>query len=280
MQVVRVLNNNTVLAGRPDGSKVVLMGKGLGFGRRLGDPVDRSAIQHTFVPGGSHPIGRLADLVGDLPIEITQTAGTIMRIGHERTGVPVTQALLLAIADHLAFAVRRGDHGAAAYPLAWEVSQLFPDELAVGRAALELIATDHGVRLPPEEATAFALHFVNAQLAGGDLSRTVAMTRRITQLPDVVAAAMDVPLDHQSMSVARFVTHLRYLFVRLEQERQIADTPSLLEESVRAAHPRSYRAAERVREVLEMDGRHLLDDEVTYLALHVARLASDSDRPT
>lgn len=275
MQVVRVLNNNAVLASRPDGRRVVLMGKGIGFGKHLGDPVDEAAVRHTFVPGGPHPIGRLADLVGDLPIDITETAGLIIRAGQARAGVPATQALLLTVADHLTFAVRRGGHGSAAYPLAWEVSQLFPDELAAGREALRIIADRHGVHLPDEEATAFALHFVNAQFVG-DLSRTVAMTQRITQLLGVVGASLGIKPATDSLSVARFVTHLRYLFARVAQERQITDAPSPLSDTIRESHPRSFRTAERLREVLEMDARGITDDEVTYLALHVARLATDA----
>lgn len=280
MQVVRVLNNNAVLAARPDGCRVVLMGKGVGWGKHLGDTVDPGAVQHTFVPDGTHTIARLADLVGDLPIEVTETAGLILRAGRERTGTTPTQALLLAVADHLALALVRGDHGAAAYPLAWEVSQLFPDELAVGREALEVVHARHGVRLPPEEATAFALHFVNAQFVGGDLTRTLAMTQRIARLLDVVAVSLDVPLEPDSMSVARFVTHLRYLFVRLDQGRDLPPGPSALAPVVREAHPRSWRTAERLREVLEMDARPLGEDEVTYLALHVARLATDAGTRT
>lgn len=280
MQVVRVLNNNAVLAARGDGARVVLMGKGIGWGRRLGDEVDPTAVQHTFVPDTSHPIGQLASLVGDLPIEVAQTAARIVGAARRRTGLQPTQALLLAVADHLAVALQRAGHGSPAYPLAWEVSQLFPDELAAGHDALQLIAEDHGAVLPREEATAFALHFVNAQAAGPGMAHTVAMTRRITQVLSVVAAALDVELDHQSMSVARFVTHLRYLFVRLARGDQVTETPSSLCASIRAAHPLSWRVAERLAEVVEMDGHRLSTDELGYLTLHIARLAQDLGRPT
>ncbi|WP_168581453.1 PRD domain-containing protein [Gephyromycinifex aptenodytis] len=275
MQVVRVLNNNAVLAQRNDGTRVVLMGKGLGFGRHLGDPVDVASVTQTFVPDGEHSIGRLAGLLGDLPLEITETAGRIVGAYRRRTGLEPTQALLLAVADHLSVAVRHRDHEAAAYPLAWEVAQLFPEELAAGREALDIIASDHDVRLPPEEATAFALHFVNAQVAGRNMAHTVAMTHRIRQVLSVVAAAFDTALDDQSMSVARFVTHLRYLFVRLAQQGQVTQAPALLIESIRTAHPNSWRVAERLQGVLVMDGHHLNEAELSYLTLHVARLATD-----
>lgn len=70
MWVVRVLNNNAVLASRRDGTKTVLFGKGIGFGKRLGDPVDMEQVTNTFVPDGSHPIGRLVGYLRDLPIEV------------------------------------------------------------------------------------------------------------------------------------------------------------------------------------------------------------------
>lgn len=275
MHVVRVLNNNAVLAQRNDGMRVVLMGKGLGFASVLGDPVDAEHVQHTFVPDGTHPVARLANLVADLPADVLEVTAEIAQRIHERTGMVIAQSLLLALADHISLAVRLPEHGKAAYPLAWEVAQLFPGELQLGREAIALVQQRLGVQLPPEEATAFALHFVNAQFSIDDMARTEQVTRRIRQVLDVVQSTLGLSLDAESMGVARFVTHLRYLFVRLERDRQISDESAVLREAIAAAHPRAHRAAQRLESIIDMDGRTLTSDEVAYLTLHIARLESE-----
>ena len=98
------------------------------------------------------------------------------------------------------------------------------------------------------------------------------MTRRIRQILDVVQAVLGRSLADDSMNVARFVTHLRYLFVRIEGGQQIQDGMAVTLAPAVAGIPGAQRAAERVSGLFEMDGAHLTRDEVSYLALHIARL--------
>lgn len=273
VQIARVLNNNAVLAVRDDGLRVVLMGKGIGFGTSLGDVVPPENIQHVFVPDDVHPLGNLTPLVSELPIEVMSVADAIVQRFHEHTTTRVGQSLLLALADHLAMAIKRPAASSfMTHPLAWEIAQLFPDELATARGALHLVRDRLGVQLPDSEAYALALHFVNAQFSTDDMARTEQVTRRINQVLDVVASALATAFEPSSMSVTRFVTHLRYLFVRLDQDAQIGDGSPLLREAIAAAHPDAHRAAQRVQLVIEADGRPLTDDELSYLTLHIARL--------
>ena len=41
MQAVKVFNNNAVSVVMPDGREAILVGNGLGFGRRPGDVIDK-----------------------------------------------------------------------------------------------------------------------------------------------------------------------------------------------------------------------------------------------
>ena len=50
MEILRVFNNNVVLARGQDGSEVVLTGRGLGFQAKPGGTVDESKVARTFVP--------------------------------------------------------------------------------------------------------------------------------------------------------------------------------------------------------------------------------------
>ena len=53
--------------------------------------------------------------------------GEVAELAHARLGIRVTQALVLPIADHLAFAIQRSRAGSEfIYPLRWEVAQLYP----------------------------------------------------------------------------------------------------------------------------------------------------------
>ena len=101
------------------------------------------------------------------------------------------------------------------------------------------------------------------------------MTEKLAQVMQVVANATGLEIKPDSMSAARFVTHMRYLFIRLESGKQITDSPPVLMTAVREAHPQAYHCAQRIRYLLEIGGARLTEDEVLYLSLHVARLVAD-----
>ena len=48
MQAVKVFNNNAVSVIMPDGREAILVGNGLGFGRRPGDVIDKSRVSKVY----------------------------------------------------------------------------------------------------------------------------------------------------------------------------------------------------------------------------------------
>ena len=135
---------------------------------------------------------------------------------------------------------------------------------------------DLNIELDPDEAVAFAMHFVNAQFATPGLSSTVRMTETITRMFDVIEQAFALTIDRRSMTATRFVTHLRYLFTRVASGKQIAESHSTLVDAIANAHPDAMVCAAKLQYFIEMGlSAHLTRDETGYLALHVARLVAD-----
>lgn len=261
-----------MLAQTGDGAKCVLVGKGIGWNKRLGDAVDMAAVTHRFVPDGTHTLPQLAAFISDIPLDIVLVAQKVVAALTARTAITGSQGLLLTVADHIHTARLRLETDEGDHPLGWEVAQLYPDEFAAGREAVAIVERELGWSLPNGEAVAFALHLINAAAGGGNMAKTADMTRRIRQILDVVQAVLGRSLADDSMNVARFVTHLRYLFVRIEGGQQIQDGMAVTLAPAVAGIPGAQRAAERVSGPFEMDGAHLTRDEVSYLALHIARL--------
>lgn len=134
-----------------------------------------------------------------------------------------------------------------------------------------------GIPLSSDEAVSVALHFVNAQFASSSgLGPAVQMTKMIAQISESIERTLGVRLDPNSMSTARFVTHLRYLFTRLASGRQWAEPQPTFVDAIANAHPEAMKAARRVRFLIEMGhDTELSPDETAYLALHIARLTMD-----
>lgn len=280
MKVSKVFNNNVVLAvDQTDGdAEVVLIGRGLGFGLRPGDDVDHARIEKTFRPGGQQTPERIAAFLEEIPADDIDLAEEIVRRGRARFGDHVGQHMLFPLADHLSFALRRAREGVTiTYPLQWEVSALYPQEVAFSKEILGLVAQERGVQLPDLEAIPFALHFVNARFGQDDLSATMQMTEVFAAVLDTVRGRLEIEIDEESLDATRFITHLRYLFLRQEKREKspAGMDQQALYDVVRATQPVEFACAQDVRGVLEKRFDWRLDhNEVLYLTLHVARLVA------
>jgi beta-glucoside operon transcriptional antiterminator len=277
VRVKRVLNNNSVLAVNEEGHEVVAIGRGLGHGRRPEDSLEGASIDQVFIASGDASSDRLAQFLSDIPLTYIRAAGKVAELAQERLGLRISQSLILPLADHLHFAAQRIHEGInVEFPLGWEVAQLYPKELATGQAAVQIANRALGIELQPEEAVAMALHFVNSQFASPGLNKTFQMTEIITQIFDIIDKAFDIQVDQQSMNAARFVTHLRYLFIRVASGEQITEPSTMLANAIAETHPEAWGCAAKIQFGLEMGLSAVLTrDEVAYLGLHVARLVSD-----
>ena len=94
-------------------------------------------------------------------------------------------------------------------PLVWEVSNLYPRETRLGQEALRLISDRLGVQLPPEEATAFALHFVSVGFSRQVIDRTVLMTQSLADIFSLVDSYRGQPLDRQGEAGGCFISCVR-----------------------------------------------------------------------
>ena len=276
MELLRVFNNNLVLALDEAGREVILTGRGLGFQARPGQAIDPARVVRVFVPADGRDPDHLAHLLSGIPPE------HILLVGLALTDVGLDKlsrnpALIIALADHVSFALRRISEGLdLEYPLLAEVQNLYAEEYAEAKALLAAINSRSKIQLPEAEAVGLALHLVNAGFATGDLSYTYTMTGVIQQMVAVIQQTFGLDLDPGSVSVGRFITHLRYLFVRIHQHKQLDQKHSPIGVVIRATYPHEVQCALRLASLVELRlGSPLTDDEVSYLALHVARVAAD-----
>lgn len=277
MRVSKVISNNAVLAIRDD-EDVVVLGAGIGFGLRVGDRVDGSRIERVFLAEDASD-DRLSLMLADIPLPFLRVASRIAELAHERLKTRMSQSLILPLADHLAFAARRHEEGTTiAFPLLWEVSQLYPAEYALGREAIDLARHDLKIDLDPDEAVAIAMHLVNAQFATPGHTAAMTMTETIARIIGVVEQTFGIEIDRHSMDCARFITHLRYVFARVSAGKQIVESRTTLLDAITKEHPEAVRCAYKVKYLIEtafvVD---LTDDETAFVGMHLARLLKAHD---
>lgn len=268
--VLKVLNNNVLLARSPDGREAILVGKGLGFGRSHGESVSRDdpAVEKIFTLK-DRDLTQYRSLLERTRSEILGVNEEVIALAATRLG-ELHPRLHVALGDHIAFAIERLKGGLEiTNPFAVEIRALFPEEYAVAREAARLIQERIGVDIPEGEVGFLTLH-LHAGRGSGQVGRSVKMTTLIKTLLNEIESSLNVRLDESALDYARLVTHLRFAMERIEKGLPFRNP---LLPGVRKEFPEAYVLATRLARLIEARlERRVPEEEVGYIAIHLERL--------
>lgn len=122
MQIAKVLNNNVVVVLDEHRREQVVMGRGLAFQKRPGDVLDDSKIEKVFALQSDELVGRLGELLSQIPLEVMTTCDRIIDLARGRLG-KLQESLYITLTDHCHFAIERQKKGIALRNvLLWEIS--------------------------------------------------------------------------------------------------------------------------------------------------------------
>ncbi|MDR1548613.1 MAG: PRD domain-containing protein [Hungatella sp.] len=278
-EFVKSLNNNIALAYDENHNEVVLFGNGIGFNRKKGDMVSESSVSKLFINDSNK---RLAPMVQNLSEDIVSATEEIIQYGSRILEKQLHASILIILADHLYFAIERAKKSQNVNnPLQWEVPHLYPREYEIGVKGVNLIEERLQVKLPPQEASFIALHFVNAQFESQDMSDTLKITEIISRILDIVSYHFQLILDEDSLYYSRFIVHLRYFIIR--QKTHMKDTIGLndedLLETVKIRYKKSYQCAVKIAKYLfDAYSWEVSKDEIIYLLLHIERITNVTNK--
>src|SRR5699024_1357721 len=197
---------------------------GLGFGRKVGQFVDPAAVEKTYRMEDKAGQRRLRELVEQIPLDHLQLTEELLAGIRAEIRQPLNESLLITLADHISFAIRRKEQGIEfKNPLSGSILCYYPTEYQLGQRCLAQIRRQCGVELNPDEAAFIALHIVNAEL-NTSMSEMYDITRLIDGVVEVVEYFYQQHFDHESLAFNRFVVHLRYFAQRLFQDKMMPDT--------------------------------------------------------
>lgn len=272
LKVLKVFNNNVVLARDELGREVVITGRGVGYQARPGGSIDQGLIVRRFVPADNPD--SVAKVLADIPPERLALVETLFAEAMRELGSPLPALAVVAVADHIHQAIERVARGEVMeYPMRAEVAHLHPDELSVAEVLLGKLNRTLEVPLPQGEAIALSMHLFHAVTGSPSMEQTFLQSKLIRQIFDIVHQAYGDEFDPDSIDAARFATHLRYFFARAQSGKQLVGGIPEVAQVVRQGSGRAFQLAQKIKALLELRLQlHVSDDELTYLTLHVARM--------
>lgn len=154
--VVKAFNHNVVLVSVPNSKdQMVIMAKGIGFGKRPGDIVtddqQENQIFKSYNGNETYP---------DVPYqeeEMEQLVGDIVVMASKRLALD-RKAVYHRLLDHIIFAVDRMNFGLPIEnPFLEEIATFYPKELEIARIAINMLNDRFSLKLNEDEAGFIAL---------------------------------------------------------------------------------------------------------------------------
>lgn len=186
-EVVRVLSSNAVLA-RHGEDELVLVGRGIGFGRSVGELIPAGAGQQEFIAAQSDKAQYL-NLVNSIDAEMFETISAAVDLAADLLG-ELHPSVYLLLTDHLVFAVARQREGQAILnPLLGEIRAVFPAEFGAAELVLQYINSRLGIDLPIDEAAFITLH-LNAARHGSNVKQPLQQANALAGINEYVYARL------------------------------------------------------------------------------------------
>lgn len=280
MKIKKILNNSVIISADIKKREIIVMGKGIAFGLKNGDPVDESKIEKIFLLKNSEETSKFSQLLSEVPQEYFEFTEKIVDFAKERLGKKLHNSIYITLTDHINTMVERSKlHAYIKNTMLWEIRRLYKEEFEVAKIIIGIINTRFGSVYDDDEAASITLHLVNAELEL-DIDETVKITKIINEILNIVKYHFRIIYDEESLSYYRFTIHLRFFAQRIFQNAAYDDTDdSELVQHIQNKYKESFRCALHIKKFLS-DLYHytVTEEECMYLIIHIEKLVRESKK--
>lgn len=214
-RIHKILNNNAVLSSDENGNEIIITGNGVGFGMHVGGSVLEKKNNRIYVPQSKGFLHRFSSLMNDIPYECFDEAENIKEMAEAQLHQELNQNLIIALADHISFAIsqyKEGEHSRVL--INEEIERIYPEEFKAGKNSVKMVEKRFGVKCVPAEAGAFAFHIVNAEMTGKSDDVTKIM-QSIQDIMEIIRHTMNINIQEDSMDYSRMIIHLKFFLKRV-----------------------------------------------------------------
>lgn len=277
MIILKVFNNNSVVALSDDRQDVIVTGAGVGFHKKPGDRIDEHRIEKKYVLQDEHK-KRFEQLLSDISNVCFEITDWIVKKSTQELKKDFSSEIFIAISDHISYAMKRKSEGIYLPNIILnETKVLYKEEYEIGLMALEYIKKRTGYKLEIDEAGYIALHLANFAVANQD-NNAVKIVSFTKEVIDVIQNTMNKKLGENTIAYARISIHLKYLSERIfrNEKVQLEDTTYDIR-SMLKMDPRLSLCINRIDKLIRQNYNYELSpDEQTYLCIHIKRNVTSS----
>ncbi len=271
-KILKVLNNNSILVIDLDTKQeLIFLGKGVGFGKKVNQNVSEieNAKAYRFTEQQSRQ--ESIDTIKSISPVFIEIAGGIIEEAEKQFG-NVDNNILLPLADHIAFAIKRMEQGIELKnPFAKEIKVLFEEEYNVAKKGKNLINQKIGVEINDDEVGYITLH-VHTALTREHVVQSMDVARMIQEGIQTIEKELGAMLDDATISYTRLLTHMKFMILRVinDEKLHLDMTDYVLEN-----FPDSFALARQICNSFEQSIKKPFPNiEISYFAIHIERVKS------
>lgn len=274
MIIAKIFNNNIISTLSEEYEEIIVTGSGIGFQKKVGQDIDCSRIEKTYeIKDESR--NKLYRMLMDTPESFIVVAQEIQEKASMQLGIEIDMKAFFGLVDHIYYAVERKKNQIEIPNLMLlEIICLYPEELKIGKWAIDIIEEQIGTRLSEHEAGYLAMHFVNATL-GENKESIMKLFMFSSGIISIIEEEFGYDLKKDEASLARLLSHLRFLGQRILTDRvnssdDLEDFYDLLMRKDRKFKPTMRRITTFVKKNYHYD---LTRQECVYIMVHINKLA-------
>ncbi|WP_105619148.1 PRD domain-containing protein [Vallitalea okinawensis] len=271
-QIIKVLNNNVVLAKRlRDHQEMILIGKGVGFGKKATKvtTINEDKVEKTYCNFEEKFKEEYLRLVNAMDRKVIGVVEEFILLAGKELG-QLDDHIHIALTDHIGFAIERLKQGLVINnPFLYEIKAMYKNEFAIALKGKALLYKRLNIMIPDDEVGFIAMHLHSGRQSK-DIKYTIKDTRLLKAILELIQMEVGYDLDKNLMMYTRLVTHLKQTITRSEKKKEIINP---LLDDIKVKLNEAYRIAEKVAKLIEEEKEITVSkDEVGFLALHIERL--------
>lgn len=179
------------------------------------------------------------------------------------------------MADHIAFAAQRIKNGESiSNPLTQDIKVLFYKEYKIASKVVDLLKQMDGIDVQDDEVGYLALH-VHSAICDEKVSNAMVIAETVRECITIIEKDSNQHIDVQTMSYNLLMNHIKYMVARAIGGE---DLKFDMNEYIKDKFPRAFEISATIcSHLAEHLGCNLNDNEIGYLAIHVARVYSNEN---
>ena len=209
-EITKTLNNNVIIC-TSDNHEVVLIGKGIGFNKKVGMTLDDSAsIEKVYKLEQKQQKEHYQTLVEMGEDHVVQAVIESVNIISDAAIRTDDKSLVVALTDHIIFAYKRlKQNQVISNPFAIETQHLYSDAYQIAKQVINNLNQTLDVYFPEDEIGFIALHIASnsEDLSMHDIS---VINKLISKIMTIIETDLNHEIDKTTIQYQRFIRHIQF----------------------------------------------------------------------